>query len=90
MRILRVCLAGKCWRFVYPALIPDHGQCDSPHKTGKAIRIRGGMNDKETLDVIAHELLHAASWHALDEGFVAEYATELARVLTEMGYTREN
>lgn len=62
------------------------GECDPPSRAHKAIRIRRRLRGQERLDTIIHELLHAGHWD-LKEDAVNELASDIARVLTQLGYT---
>ncbi len=83
----RAKLGGKRFAIyhVHQAMLPDnHGVCDI-----KAQEIYLCASDKgeAALDTLIHECLHAQMpW--LDEEHVAQFGTELARVVTRMGYRR--
>lgn len=59
------------------------GECDPPTKANKEIRIRNSLKGEKRLDAVIHECLHAAGWH-LDEEFIGEFASDLARILTKL------
>lgn len=62
------------------------GYCDAPHKSGKRIVVSSRLTGREKLEVVIHEITHAAFWH-LDEEYVLEFARDLSAVLhTRMGY----
>jgi hypothetical protein len=63
------------------------GECDAPDMPGKEIRIRRGLRPERELDVLIHEMVHAALWD-LDESAVEELATDITRALTRLGYQR--
>jgi hypothetical protein len=67
----------------------DRGDCDPPGTSKAKIRIRKGLSQAETLEVIIHELLHAANWH-MSEEWVTETAQDISKVLTRLGYKRAN
>lgn len=52
------------------------------------VRIRPGLDDRTEMDALIHELLHAAAWN-LDEADVTAIATDLAKILTHIGWKRE-
>lgn len=61
----------------------DHGECDSPlkdtkKKGPKQIRINQQLRGRKLLDALIHEMTHAGFWH-IDEEYVEEFATDLAR-----------
>lgn len=84
---MRLSILGKRWwlRFL-PRLDRARGECDDPSTPNKEIRIRDGLKGEQRLEVIIHEHLHAAAWH-VDEKFVKQFAEDLARNLTKLGYT---
>ena len=43
------------------------------------------LRGEERLEVLIHELVHAASWH-IDETFVEQFARDAARALWRVGY----
>ncbi len=56
------------------------GDVDAPHRPNKQIRIRADLKDEERLEVIIHEITHAAIWDASEET-VTEFSHDLARIL---------
>ena len=82
-----VTIGGKRWNLVFEGTPRDaNGACDHPTAVGKRIRIRRSLRGETRLDTIIHEVLHAADW-SKDEEWVGQTATELARILTRLGYT---
>jgi len=66
------------------------GDVDAPHRQNKQIRIRADLKDEERLEVIIHEITHAAIWDASEET-VTEFASDLARILyRHLGYREGN
>ena len=87
---MRLYLMGKCWnlRFVRGLLRRSlRGECDPPEVKGKEIRIEESLQGEELLEVLIHEMLHAANWHASEE-WVETTSRDLARALTRLGYRR--
>lgn len=83
-------ILGKRWRLEWVKRFPHRqqcGECDHPNAIDKAIKIKEGMSEQDTLDTLIHESIHAAGWH-LDEDFVEELATDIARMLIRLGYRR--
>lgn len=83
-------ILGKRWRLEWVKRFPHRlqcGECDRPNAHDKAIRIKEGMSEQDTLDTVIHEAVHAANWH-LDEEYVTRFSTDLARLLTRLGYRR--
>jgi hypothetical protein len=63
----------------------NRGDCEPPDKRGKEIRISSSLRGEQRLEVLVHELLHAAGWH-IDESFVEQFARDAARTLWRVGY----
>lgn len=85
---MRVTILGKRWGLKFTNLPRDvNGECDGPTEPEKEIRIRTGLSEKETLETILHECLHAADW-SKDEAWVEDVACDLAAVLRRLGYRR--
>ena len=61
--------------------------CDPPDRTRRAICISEGLTPERELDVLIHEMLHAAYWD-LDETAIAETATDVAKALLSLGYSK--
>lgn len=89
---MRIRILGKFWtlRFV-PTLgsadSPKRGDCDAPEAKNKSVRVLSGLRGEERLEVLLHEMLHAADWHRSEE-WVSETAKDMARALTRLGYTK--
>ena len=56
------------------------GECDSPTKKKKQIRILKKLEGLELLRVLLHEAIHAGLWD-LDEETVDELSTDLANLI---------
>ena len=82
---MRVQILGKRWQLRFAPNMAGRGDCEPPTQPNKAIRISSTLADEERLEVLLHELLHAAGWH-IDESFVERFATDAARVLWRLGY----
>ena len=83
---MRIKIRGKVWEVVYPTNMANRGLCDAPETKGKKIRILAALRGEERLEVLIHEMLHAAAWHHLDETFVTDCAADVARALWKIGY----
>lgn len=87
---MKVTLMGKVWNFVRAPLPKTlDGLCDPPDKPGKKIKIRRSLRGERELEVIIHELRHAADWHR-DEAAITQEAKDIARVLWRLGYRRQH
>lgn len=84
--MMRVKILGKLWRLRFaPNMVENRGDCDAHDAAAKEIRISSALRGEERLEVLVHEMLHAANWH-LDEEFVEAFAVDVARVLWRLGY----
>lgn len=84
----RITIFGKVWRLRSVNSKNYRGECDPPDTKAKEIRVKQGMGSEETMEVLIHEMLHAAGWH-VDEGFVERFAADVARNLHKCGYKRD-
>lgn len=64
------------------------GECSSPDDKPRIVTVDSRVTGEEELDVILHELLHAAAWEVLGEDFVNSTATGIARLLYRLGYRK--
>ena len=85
----RVKILDKLWRLRFAPNMANRGDCDPPSLPGKEIRILSSLRGEERLEVLLHELVHAAGWH-IDEGFVAQFAADAARALWRLGYRNKD
>lgn len=84
----RVTMLGRRWLLRFAPNMSNRGECDPPDEPGKEIRISSAIEGEERLEVLLHELLHAAGWH-IDETFVERFASDSAHVLWRLGYRCE-
>ena len=82
---MQVRILGKLWSLRFVPLRLFRGDCDAPSTPRKEIRIHSGLTGEERLEVILHELRHAADW-SRDEQFIAAEARDMARILWRLGY----
>jgi hypothetical protein len=73
------------WTLRFAPNLANRGDCDPPDKPGKEIRVSSSLQGEERLEVLIHELVHAAGWH-IAEGFTETFARDAARVLWRLGY----
>jgi hypothetical protein len=74
-------IRGKMWNVRrVPNLGNARGSCDPPTKPNKEIKILSSLRGQEFLEVLLHEILHAALWD-LDEQAVSETAEDAARAI---------
>ncbi len=84
---MRLKILNRWWLLCFVRkLSRARGECDPPDAPKKEIRIRERLKGEQKLEVIIHEHLHAAAWH-VDEKFVKQFAEDLARNLTKLGYS---
>jgi len=85
--LTKIKLGDKTWRlsFVEAKDLPKKcwGDC-SPDKRLMRVRTCESLSDQHWLDTLIHEQLHAALW-PISEEWVAQTATEIARVLLATG-----
>jgi hypothetical protein len=67
--------------------VESDASCDPPDRTRRTIRIREGLSPERELDVLIHEMLHAAYWDLCEEAIEAT-ATDIAHALFELGYRK--
>jgi len=64
------------------------GDCDPPSVSNRKIRIRKGLEPGMELEIVLHELLHAAFWD-FDEVAVSEAAADISTVLRKLGWRKD-
>lgn len=77
-----VSILGQAWTLRYARLKTCYGDCD---RVSRTIRIASGLPPQKELETVIHEMTHGADWHR-DEKSVAQFAADVARVLTELGF----
>ena len=82
---MRITILAKRWNLRFAPNMADRGDCDSPDCKQKGIRVLSTLKGEERLEVLIHEMLHAAGWH-IDEEFVEQFAHDCARTLWRLGY----
>lgn len=87
----RLTINGRKWRI---KLVPARemprdalGDCDHPPGPHPTIRVRRNLSQRQMLEILLHELLHA-SRPELDESAIAQSAKECAAGLYAMRYRR--
>jgi len=84
--MMRCRLRGKYYRLRFAKLAsPKIGLCDWDART---ITIHPRLKGELQLDTIIHELLHACQ-PDLGEEAIDQTATDIARVLTRLGYRKQ-
>ena len=82
---------GEDWKVTYnPKQVvllggenDDRGVCNIEKKT---IYISPKLKGRELIDTMIHELLHGYMWW-LDEDYVEEISSNIAKILTRMGFS---
>ena len=87
--MMRITILGKRWKLRFAPNMGVRGDCDAPTTPNKEIRIASSLRGEERLEVLIHEMCHAAGWH-IDETFVEQFAGDAARVLWRLGYHDRN
>jgi len=86
---MRIKVLGKLWQLRFAPNMANRGDCDQPDQRGKEIRISSSLRGEQRLEVLIHEMVHAAGWH-IDETFVERFAKDAARALWRLGYRNRN
>lgn len=89
---MRIKILGKVWnlRFIDARKLPDAlGACESPDSPQKEILVRKNLQGVEMLDVLIHEMLHAADWTKDEQDWIEPVATSIADALWKLGYRRK-
>lgn len=96
-------ILGKYWEFVrfkredlpivrdneVQVSTSDAGACEEPWVKGKRIFVSKDLTDKDELDTILHEILHASNYTCFSEEFVSSLASDMARILyDQLGYRK--
>ena len=83
---MRCKLRGKYYTLIFAKLKPPLlGLCDWDNRT---ISINERLTGEIELDTLIHELLHACQ-PDLEESAVDQTASDIARILTRLGYSRK-
>lgn len=82
-------IGGKRWDIVFTHCIASDrdGDCYPPHGKPRKIRVRRDLPQERELEILIHEVLHAALW-IVDEDVIAETARDLQTILSLRGYKR--
>ena len=84
---MRVRIGGKYWNLRFTRLKNHKGDCDAPILRKKEIRITKGLDPKEELEVVIHELLHSADWYK-DEEWIERTGCEISHILWRLGWRK--
>jgi len=84
-----VIIRGLPWSVVSVEMDSTWGQCDDPTIESPEIWIDPRLVGEHRLEILIHELLHAAFWD-IDESVIEQVAKDFARVLTRMGYRKQD
>jgi hypothetical protein len=88
---MRIKILNKFWDLVFvPQLYSQEGmktlgQCDPPDTPNKKIKVLKSLKGQERLEVLIHEMLHAADWYK-DESWIEQIAHDIAHALHKLGY----
>ena len=85
---MKIKIKGKVWNFIRKKLENHKGYCESPNSKNKSIIVDSRLKGEEELEIILHELLHAAFWF-LDEEYVEEISRDFAKILWTLNYRKE-
>lgn len=84
---MQITILGKRWNLRFTGRLHHawRGECEPPDSPRKEIRVRSTLEGRERLEVVLHEVLHAADW-TKDENWIEEFADDLAKILWKLGY----
>jgi hypothetical protein len=90
---MRITVLGKHWWFQRVKNLKHDGKkadglCEDPSCTHKSISIDSKLSGQRELTVIVHELIHASGWNILDHDYVTQFAEDVGRILTKLGYRK--
>lgn len=87
---MHITILGKRYELRFVPFLGNSvmGKCEDPREPGRVIRVKQGMSEKETLEVVIHEILHAADWHKSEE-WVEAVAIDITRTLWRLGYRKQ-
>ncbi len=88
---MQITICGKRWELKFLKRVDPAnslGLCEHPREYRKAICIKAGLEPREELDVLLHELTHAGAFDLLDEGYVDQWATDAAKILWRLGWRK--
>jgi hypothetical protein len=83
-------LLGKRWNLRFVKRIDKSGSrglCDAPDDPKKRIHVLKTLAGQELLEILLHEMTHAADW-SKDEAFVERFAADVAAALWKLGYRK--
>ena len=80
-------VGDKRWKFRFAKIKGDDGRCEHPWQADKTITIKSGQNERDELETILHELLHAADWSKA-EWWIEEVGHDIARILYRLGWRK--
>lgn len=89
---IAITIGKRKWRirFVLAKEMPRDwlGSCDHPPGRHPTIRVRRDLTDRQALEIVAHECLHAALPDLSEEAVTAS-ASVIGRALYSLGYRRK-
>ena len=86
---MHVTIRGKRYELRFEKMNPEYlGLCDPPNVMNKKITVESNQGEREFLDTLIQELMHAAYWD-IKEDAIDEGATDVATVLWRLGYRRK-
>lgn len=88
---MKIKILGKIWNLEFRKLNKrrERGKCDSPLSRNKEIVIDERLEGEEKLEVLIHEMLHAAFWN-IDEEYIDKSAKDISHVLWRLGYKNDS
>lgn len=65
-----------------------HGFTENPKTKRKRIIVASDLTERDELETVIHEMLHAADW-SKDEEWVTEAGADIARALWRLGWRKQ-
>ena len=84
---MHIQIAGRRWRLTFVPRSLRRGWFGKCESATRSITIESGHPQKQELDTLIHEMLHA-SLDPVDEQYVQQTATDIARVLWRLGWRK--
>lgn len=86
---MKIRIRGRQWNLIRAHTGPkSDGHCDHPDEPGRKIVVHSGLKDLKELEILTHEMLHAAFWD-IDEDVIDGVGTDIAKVLWRLGYRKQ-
>ncbi len=87
---MKIKILNRVWELEFSSRLAKDtdGTCDSPSTPNKKITVRPIKDEKYRLQVLLHEMIHAACWEVFAEEYVDNLSHDFANILWRLGYRR--